>query len=518
MERRHWVRTAFRCNNHCMFCLDVDMQDGTLVASDAVREDIRRGRDLGAARLILSGGEASIHPEFIEFVRYGRALGYRHVQTITNGRMFAYRRFADAAVAAGLGEATFSMHGHTPELHDRLTRVPGGFEQAIRGMRNLIDSGRCVVNVDIVINRQNVEHVADIMDYFIDMGIHEFDLLHITPFGNAFTFRDELFYDIAAAMPSLRRAFDKARVPGLYVWTNRFPVNYLEGYEDLIQDPHKLFDEVNGRREMFDAFLDGREPLPCVGERCAHCFIRRFCGRLSHHVEALRNGAHTGIRFDAAVPPDERLLGNFSKWRVTAAKATNAAPFIGVEGKTTYLEAPRPETLSSAALGRVARIILRSPADLQALKAAGYAGELEVAVNRKTAPWLAAQAPALRDFPLILSIDTFETLSECVESDADFIAALTPLGGIPYSVRGVPKCLAPAAPRAMDDDWLDASVLMSPNRIEIDRFTESYIIREYNAKSLRCGACAADAACDGAHINYLRRYGFAALRPDRVTG
>jgi len=37
------------------------------------------------------------------------------------------------------------------------------------------------------------------------------------------------------------------------VWTNRFPVEFLEGLEDLIQDPHKMLDEVNGRR--FEAEL-----------------------------------------------------------------------------------------------------------------------------------------------------------------------------------------------------------------------------------------------------------------------
>ncbi|MDP7111173.1 MAG: radical SAM protein, partial [Myxococcota bacterium] len=60
------------CNNRCAFCLDSDAQDGTLASREEVEAELVRGRDQGAHRLILSGGEASIHPDFLHFVRRGR--------------------------------------------------------------------------------------------------------------------------------------------------------------------------------------------------------------------------------------------------------------------------------------------------------------------------------------------------------------------------------------------------------------------------------------------------------------
>ena len=77
----------------------------------------------GASRVVISGGEASLHPEFMAFIAYAKELGYRKIQTVTNGYRFGEETFLKQALDAGLGEITYSLHGHTTELHDRLTRA-----------------------------------------------------------------------------------------------------------------------------------------------------------------------------------------------------------------------------------------------------------------------------------------------------------------------------------------------------------------------------------------------------------
>ncbi|TMA34385.1 MAG: radical SAM protein, partial [Deltaproteobacteria bacterium] len=141
--RKHWVRLVTACNSRCVFCLDTDTPRNVYLLEPDVRQEIKRGRDeLNADKIILSGGEGSIHPKFIDFVRYAREIGYSRVQTVTNGYMFSKRDFYRAAVEAGLGEITFSLHGHTPELHDRLTGTPGAFHKLMKGMMRAVRDGR----------------------------------------------------------------------------------------------------------------------------------------------------------------------------------------------------------------------------------------------------------------------------------------------------------------------------------------------------------------------------------------
>jgi hypothetical protein len=65
------------------------------------------------------------------------------------------------------------------------------------------------------------------------------------------------------------------------LWTNRLPAAFLEGEEDLIQDPHKLHDEVRGRKEMFEQWRDAGIPPVCLGDRCPHCPMDLFCHSLA---------------------------------------------------------------------------------------------------------------------------------------------------------------------------------------------------------------------------------------------
>src|SRR5258705_8460732 len=67
--RKHWVRLVTACNSRCIFCLDTDTPRNVYIPDDDVRRELVRGREqLRADKVILSGGEGSIHPKFIYFV------------------------------------------------------------------------------------------------------------------------------------------------------------------------------------------------------------------------------------------------------------------------------------------------------------------------------------------------------------------------------------------------------------------------------------------------------------------
>ena len=88
-EKRNWVRLTFDCNNRCTISLDTDTHEGEIRERDDVKRQILDGRASGATRLILSGGEPTIHPSYIDFIRLGARAGYGKIQTVTNGRLFS---------------------------------------------------------------------------------------------------------------------------------------------------------------------------------------------------------------------------------------------------------------------------------------------------------------------------------------------------------------------------------------------------------------------------------------------
>lgn len=289
-EKRHWVRLTKYCNQRCLFCLDRYAQTGGVVSVASVRRELALGRKRGLRRVVLSGGEPTVHPEFAAIVALARSLGYEHVQTITNGRRFCYGDFFDQAVAAGLDEATFSLHGNTPALHDRLTRVPGSFVQAVTALRRALATPGFIVSVDVVINRLNLPVLREHLEFCLSLGVREFDLLALVPFGDAWKHRDELSVDFSRAedRAQLHRALELSRRPDLHMWTNRLRPEHLEGFEALIQPPDKILDEVRGRGRIFARYLNGGREPGCRGDSCPECFLRDFCADLD---AARRDGA-----------------------------------------------------------------------------------------------------------------------------------------------------------------------------------------------------------------------------------
>ncbi len=496
-RKKHWVRAVTACNSRCLFCLDSDTPRNLYLPAADVRADLQRGRDeLAADKVIISGGEASLHPEFVDFVRHARALGYDRVQTVTNGWMLARPEFYEDAVAAGLGEITWSLHGHTAELHDHLTGTPGAFDRIVAGIRRSVRDSRVIVNVDVVINQQNVAVLDRIVELAIGLGVTEFDLLHVIPQAAAFEHRDELFYDPAEHLDVLHKIFRLNRHPGFVIWTNRFPVPFLEGMEDLIQDPHKMLDEVHGRRFQVRRYVDQGQPLDCRDpQRCVHCFVEPFCTSTDDTLERIASAGWEVWTGDGPLP--------FGCTRRGVAVATTA-DLPAERPLYARVDEPGPPPAGDVVLAAW------RPDQLDAWVGAAA---VDVELNRETAPWLLANRDRLDD-RVRLHQPSWETLAEAAAHDvrdpAGFFLALDH----PLPTSGLAPCQAPGATLVEPRRILSAD-LFDPEtgRPSVGGLARDHVARGYRVHSLRCRACRVRDRCAGIHVNMVRDQGLKLARP-----
>lgn len=273
-EKKKWVSLTGLCNNNCIFCLDGDRTDRFHRNEEEIKKQIDAGIREKATRLVLSGGEPTIHPKILEFIAYGKLAGYKKIQIITNGRMLAYKSFADALQNAGLNEVTFSIHGHTKKLHESMTRVRGSFGQIISGIKNAGRKG-FIVNSDTVITKLNYKYLPEIISFLHSLGINEVNLMSIVPFGNAWKNRGTVIYKFGDAAPFVHRVIEYCKNNNMVLWLSRFPAEYLEGYEEYIESCKKLLEEVLTRNENFF-----KQTPSCRGDRCAYCGIKTACKNL----------------------------------------------------------------------------------------------------------------------------------------------------------------------------------------------------------------------------------------------
>ncbi len=137
-QRAAPVFFAGSCNNACDGCENRDRylpDDG-----DALCERVDEARSRGLP-LMLAGREPTLHPDFVSLVARARGEDGRRVGVTSNGRRFAYPKFAREAAAAGLSDASVKVFATRPADADAIARVDGAFRQAMTGIENLIRAG-----------------------------------------------------------------------------------------------------------------------------------------------------------------------------------------------------------------------------------------------------------------------------------------------------------------------------------------------------------------------------------------
>jgi len=216
------VRVNFHCNQACEFCFVSTHLPPP--AEAAVRAAIERAGAEGAA-LVLSGGEPTLNPRLVEYVRLAKRVGVSAVELQTNATRLAERGLARALADAGLDRAMVSLHGSTAELSDAITGAPGTFASTVRGIDELVQTPVslrlnfvfCRANrddfsafVDFVAGRWRSGGAASSMDtgiVFSFVGSHT----DVVPRSRA------LIPSFTEIMPSLLTGLARARALGLRV-------------------------------------------------------------------------------------------------------------------------------------------------------------------------------------------------------------------------------------------------------------------------------------------------------------
>lgn len=517
-EDQVFLKLTRTCNNICSFCCDTVFWNGTHMDSDRVRAKIEEGAAKGLKRLFLSGGEPTIHPDFIRFIKYGRQLGYDQIITITNGRMFFYEEFAEKSVRAGLSEIIFSLNSHDEKTHDALVGVRGAYEQVLSGIENVRRLG-CPFRMNVVVTLKNYAQLPDMVRAFAAMGALSITFLQLVPNDRDWErSRHSIYYETELGRAAVRDALRAARDIGLPVEFKKFPDNFFEDFEDQIPDPLGWaleLGEIDWRRpDRHDPYKRGGA-VKCWGERCSFCAYRPFCTHLMQHQTLRREARFDGFELDAARDPSPGLATALSAQReapvrVFAANAQAAAPRLAAlagHRREVWLDSAADAALlpPEVALGVGSAELLECIADLP--------NPVEVELNRDTVAWLGAHRQWIVDKGERLGVhpQLFLRLEAARRGQVDLQAVFRELPLERARLTNIPACLSGRRESARAAYMADESLLAELE--DVPAHARHYYFKRYLTKSERCGGCSLNERCDGVHVNYVRQFGYRRLTP-----
>jgi MoaA/NifB/PqqE/SkfB family radical SAM enzyme len=169
-----WVVTEC-CNKKCSYCY----KDAQFVSDDCatdlalpaarVAELIAEAAEIGVTTWVLSGGEPFLRPDLIDLIRDMVDHGIE-VVPITKARISGERM--KALVRSGVQSLHVSLDSHRPETVDRLTGIPGAFDQIVATLRAAAHHGLPVV-LRPVLTSFNVRDFEGLMELASELKVAE---------------------------------------------------------------------------------------------------------------------------------------------------------------------------------------------------------------------------------------------------------------------------------------------------------------------------------------------------------
>lgn len=180
------------------------------------------GQDL----ISFGGSEPTLYPYLFELTGFIKSLGLKF-RMASNLKECSDKDFAQKLVENGLVEVYTSLHGHTAELHDKITRVSGSFQSRIEGIKNLAALG-VKIETNTTIAMLNFKYLR---------VIAEFIWQNFKPFAMRFSFlwcKANVLDDPKGIIPSipeikpyLKEAIDYLKREGVYTFIEKAPLCLL---------------------------------------------------------------------------------------------------------------------------------------------------------------------------------------------------------------------------------------------------------------------------------------------------
>jgi MoaA/NifB/PqqE/SkfB family radical SAM enzyme len=279
MKRFLSIHVTDLCNSQCSFCVVASpLYVKDTVQYKSIIKFLEDNAGKGWDAVNLHGGEATIHPKFIEILETIRRLDYPEVHLQTNAIKLADADFTARITDLGVKKFIISLHGDNPELQDSQTGTPGGFLRTIQGIRNVKQHGTHV-RTNTVITRLNLTHLRDICRLACEIGVDHINLSNLHPVGSA-------IYSRSTSMPT----FDEMRE---HVYDSvDLVVAYgremsLEGFPYCTVRERSEYQLNNEQRDIlmlmrgevirdYDQFMS--DSMRIFGEACTDCSLRAKCG------------------------------------------------------------------------------------------------------------------------------------------------------------------------------------------------------------------------------------------------
>ena len=170
------------CNLRCIHCraTATELSSPSDLSTGRAIEIINQIAGFANPILVLSGGEPLYRNDIFDLATVATQKGLR-VALATNGTLVT-KDVAKKIVDAGVKRVSISLDGADSLTHDTFRGIPGAFDAAVYGLRNLKELGMSV-QINMTIARHNAKQLPRVLDLARDLGADALHTFLLVPVG-----------------------------------------------------------------------------------------------------------------------------------------------------------------------------------------------------------------------------------------------------------------------------------------------------------------------------------------------
>lgn len=164
MKKTAYLAIAYACNENCKFCpcSKKDKKIEMTTSYTEIMQSVKKFQDDEIERIVISGGEPTLHPDLIKIIHSIQSLGIQ-VVLLSNSERFANPIFFEKFIS-GIDiskiEVITTIHSHAKEEHEEANQTPGSFNRTIKGLKNLCEADVTVI-IKHCITKHNYKELSD---------------------------------------------------------------------------------------------------------------------------------------------------------------------------------------------------------------------------------------------------------------------------------------------------------------------------------------------------------------------
>lgn len=157
------VELTGACNLNCKHCIFANRREENSILSRNIIDKIVAGlASLPAAKVFLSGGEPTLHPDLCHLIYKLKSNGIEQVIVLSNGLLID-KEYASNLKAAGTDQVRISIDGTAAAINDKI-RGAGSWQHAMNALANL---RRAEINTGVVYTacKRNKEDWPNLVEF-----------------------------------------------------------------------------------------------------------------------------------------------------------------------------------------------------------------------------------------------------------------------------------------------------------------------------------------------------------------